>query len=251
MTDTLIRVRNRVVDAWTIVQASLQTISNDSEIRPQTANDVFTFARINGGLLVNVAPVTFRVPQKANAKTVDLYVTFSGWMRFNEDNVDTDLRSFGFKTQVGYFQQVSNTKLKTLLGLHYDWDDQVPAHPFYHSQVCQADGFAISINEQWNKTFTCESFFVASLNQVRIPTAQMDAFCVVAQIFSDHLINVNTPEAETDAYHRLMKACGFFECNAHEKDRCRGIFDRKTLRSPHWYPGANFQATRIPKAAGP
>lgn len=228
-------LQRKMNEAWNEVVATLQVISNVSEVRPAHGNDVFGYAMGADKVRVIVRPVTFRLTRKAAAAKADMYVTVAGWMEFHERDAESNLRSFGFKTEVGYFVERSATALEHPLGLHYDYDRRIVAHPYYHSQLCSLPEYVDDINRAYNRTFSCPAPNRPSLTHVRIPTAHMDAFSVLIQIFSDHLLNENAGQPSLAAYARTIEACSFFECDAGSVGRFDAAFDARSLRAHHWY----------------
>lgn len=221
--------------AWSEVAATLAKISNVSAVRPEHGAQIFTYRLGDKMVRVDVKPVTFNVTLKPNSHRPDLYVTFSGWMEFHEKDADHDLRSLGFKTQVGYFTVASRNRLEHPLSLHYDYDRRLIAHPYYHGQLGSSTASVSAINNAFRTTYPPINGRPPALSHVRIPTAHMDAFSVLIQILSDHLIDENAGPDAVQAYTRAVKACSFFECDAADVPRFGKAFQKGSLRAHHWY----------------
>jgi hypothetical protein len=95
--------------------------------------------------------------------------------------------------------------------------------------------FKDQINKSYGRQFdVVEDCLKNVLPNVRIPTAQMDAFAVFLQLFSDHFVNAKSDKKALGAYWKSIKICSFFEgaCSA----AClQQAFIQQSLRSQHWY----------------
>jgi hypothetical protein len=97
-------------DGWTIVQADAQA-----------PNEV---------VKLDVGPVVFNVPERANSGNPDLYVVVQGFIVFEGDMQADKLKTRTYATKIGYFQ-LSGGKLKHVYGAHYGMDEERPGHPVF------------------------------------------------------------------------------------------------------------------------
>jgi hypothetical protein len=232
----VISIQNDIQAAWQGVLACIRQMHPSSQIRPNSAIDVFVPDATSQQVKFDVRPVVFHIPERANTSESNLYVAISGWLTFGgpmpADSRRTTLR---FGTQVGYFRE-KNGRLDHIYGVHYDMDDELPGHPVFHAQMSSQADFRTSITGLFHSEFdSFEDLTAGLLRNVRTPTAQMDVFSVIIQLGADHLVSeVSGPEVH-DAFARLREACDFFMgaagrfpyLNSHPATHC--------YRSTHWY----------------
>jgi hypothetical protein len=231
---TVVRVIN---STWATLQAELPKMGG--EARPKAAADVFSFTIDDEGILVTIAPVSFRVKEKAAAGECAVYVTVEGTMLFSSKCAKTDLRTTGFGTRVGYFREITDRRLKHVYGIHYDHDDKLPAHPVYHSQMATMAGFVANINASHNRSFDMiaqeDDLVQGLLRNVRVPTAYMDAFSVFLQILADHLVSASSDQKVTNAFARVQSAVTSFRSDPSAARRLDAVSEERCFRSRHWY----------------
>lgn len=222
--------------AWNAVQSELTNMGG--EAKPKTAPDVFSYEVTEAGVEVTMAPVTLRLKERAATESV-LFVTVEGVIIFPSDADKKDMRASKYETRAGYFREIDGTRLKHIYGVHYDHDDEKPAHPVYHSQMKSMAKFVSDINAAYRLNFSAlddEGDLVRSiLRNVRIPTAHMDPFSVLIQIVGDHLVSGVDDDKVTAAYERLRQKLSSFRSMPTAANRLEAVTQQSCFRSSHWY----------------
>lgn len=230
-------VQRIVNSAWNSFLAEIETMGGQA--RPKHPSDVFSYGRTDEGYLVRLAPVTLRLKEKAAATECVLYVTVKGWLLFPRNADREDMRVVKYQTHAGYFRLVDGEKLKHVYGVHYDHDDDLPAHPVYHSQMSTMAGFVEHVNEAWNSKYDAIEpdldLMKGLLRNVRIPTAHMDPFSVLLQIAADHLVSKASNNEVASAYGRLRTALLAFRSSRAGAARLDAVVNQHCFRSGHWY----------------
>jgi len=235
------RVQTELYTAWPDIRTSIRRMYSASEIRPSAASDVFHAVNsCDGEARFEVAPVVFRVPERARCQSANLYVVVEGWIVFTppceEDPRMTTLR---FSTAVGYFRQKSG-KLDHVFGVHYDMEEVLPGHPVFHAQLASQATLIDHINERYNSQFELnEDNAKLLLRSVRVPIAQMDVFSVITQLGADHLLSSNSSPEVFKAFSGLRRACDFFIGAANHLPYLNSEPARYCYRSTHWYERAD------------
>lgn len=179
----------------------------------------------------------------------ELYVVVAGDISFKVEEGEK-FRAVQSHSRVGYFLK-SQGSLAHVYGVHYDFDDKLIAHPVFHSQMAPMMDLSENINTAWNEKLTVTSNYVQHLlANVRIPTAQMDAFSVFLQLCSDHLVNSKSVKVQTSAYQAALRACSFFQSAYPDIPRLQAAVDQKCFRPHHWYDGSILPAANNAAAAG-
>ena len=226
--------------AWVELQAKVKAMGASCAVRPNQAGDVFQYAD-GDPIVVTIQPVTFLLKEKPYSVQPELYVVVEGSISFKLDN-ERKFRAVRSHTRVGYFLRSHGT-LSHVYGVHYDFDDKLIAHPVFHSQMAPMMDLSENINTAWKEKFTVTSNHVQHLlANVRIPTAQMDAFSVFLQLCSDHLVNSKSVKVQTSAYQAAIKACSFYQSAYADIPRLHAAVDQKCFRPQHWYDGSILPA---------
>ena len=224
-----------VNDVWTHVQAAMRRLSNNVQVRPKDANEIFKRMSGSGGFCFEVRPTVFHLPERAANPKPDLYVVVSGEMAFEAPTTAGVWRMSGFKTRIAYFR-AGPGQLDHTCGLHYDLDAS-PAHPIFHVQFDSLSGMKIDV-EQAFRTRLAEGkdAMAGVIRNVRIPTAQMDFFSVVLQLCADHLVGSGSPKPVVSEFSKLRTYIAETmsgACAAHP-----GLVAGRAARcsrAPHWY----------------
>ncbi|MEA3052160.1 MAG: hypothetical protein QOG72_1063 [Sphingomonadales bacterium] len=228
----------RVVNfAWNSFLSEIEAMGGQA--RPKHPSDVFSYGVTDEGYLVTLAPITLRLKEKAAASECVLFVTVEGCLLFPRNAHRNDMRVVKYQTRAGYFRVLDGGKLKHVYGVHYDHDDDLPAHPVYHSQMSTMASFVQHVNAAWNAQYQAIEpdldLMKGLLRNVRIPTAHMDPFSVLLQIASDHLVSEVSDAQVTSAYDRLRGALSTFRSSRDGAVRLDAAIDQHCFRSGHWY----------------
>lgn len=226
-------VKQALEITWTNLRSEMRKMTPFAEVRP--ANGFFKYTQDKTAVRVDVAPVSFRLKEKPQADKAKLFVTVAGYMVFESAGEDS-FRIIRFATRVGYFLEKTETLLKHVYGVHYDYDDKNVAHPVFHSQMAPMTGFMERINADYHRKFSeTEDCVGQLLANVRIPTAQMDAFAVFLQLFSDHFVSSSSDSAAKAAYKKSGELCGRFHGACPDVPRLKNAIVRQSFRPQHWY----------------
>jgi hypothetical protein len=157
-----------------------------------------------------VGPVVVNLPERGDHVTANLFVVADCSLSFNAAAYRADKRLVisGYATHVGYFRR-GNTHLQHVYGVHYDFDTQRPAHPVFHAQLKSfATEFEPHIREQFNVTLEAEDRVKDMLQNVRLPSAQLDFFSLIVQLAADHLIWQDSGHEERSAFNDILNLDG-------------------------------------------
>lgn len=220
--------------AWQGIVRAVAKMHPAAMIRPTSAADIFKLAGDSDRLKVLVGPVTFKIPERANHSVSTLYVVLRGWISFG-DVLDGMRTTYDFGTQVGYFRQ-REACLDHIYGIHYDMDEDLPGHPVFHAQMCSQAAMFSSVATQFGvMQETYVDYAEGLLRNVRVPTAQMDAFAVITQIGADHLVSSVSDSAVLDQFKKLRQACDFFRGSGCRLPYLNDYPATHCYRSTHWY----------------
>jgi hypothetical protein len=241
-TNIMSTIERRVRESWNSLYAELRRMGG--EARPNQSADIFVLRPTDKGIEAEVLPVTFRLKEKAAAGDNAIYVVVMGSMLFSPESTRDDLRASGFATKVGYFREVGNTRLKHVYGIHYDFDDSLPAHPVYHCQLSSMAGFVDHINGAFNRQFAAvandDNYVMGLLRNVRVPTAHMDPFSVFLQIIGDHLVS-EVNDDERLAFMRAQGALTTIRSLPAAAARLDAVLEQQCFRANHWYRDTKHQ----------
>jgi hypothetical protein len=123
-------VKKSLGRAWDELKHEMKGVVPSSDVRPSRADDIFRYSQEGSGVRVEITPVSFRIKEKPQSNTADLFVTIEGNMVF--ENSNDLLRVIRFHTRAGYFLEKAHG-LRHVYGVHYDHDDCLVAHPIFHS----------------------------------------------------------------------------------------------------------------------
>lgn len=224
-----------LVDQWSNVKTQLDRLSLP-DARPADGYGIFSLighSKVDGQIRFNIAPVTFNVPERANA-AADLYIIARGRIYLDQAAIKSRraLKTVSFATEVGYFRK-SKDKLKHIYGAHYDFSLDEIGHPVFHAQMKSYNERGREVSEAFQLDCDSDDLVKHVLRTVRLPTAQMDFFALVMQICADHLMSKDSGDEERKAFADLRKVSHEIQGSGHlwaklaEAPAC--------MRAPHWY----------------
>lgn len=228
---------NRIQQAWSDICAGMQKMYQSSSVRPSGLYDIFSIdsSGAAGEIRLNVSPVVFNVPERADRRDTNLFIVVSGWISFESANLRAaPLKTRAFGTKIGYFR-AKGGMLEHVYGAHYDIDESQSGHPVFHAQISPQMGFSAHIVDTFHLEAVSHDFVKPILSGVRTPTAQMDIFSVFIQICADHLIFSKSNEETKIAFAALRDSCGFFSGAAHRLTYLNSEIAAACYRSNHWY----------------
>ena len=189
---------------------------------------------------LEVGPVVFNVPVRANSGLSDLYVVVEGRIVFEGDMRADILTTRTFGTRIGYFHLDAGT-LNHVYGAHYDMDEVHAGHPVFHAQISEQMALGEPVKAQLGIESEIARSMGVFLNNVRTPSAQMDFFAVMTQVCADHLLGAGSSADAKNAFGVLRNASDFFVGAAHRLEYLNAAPAPRCYRSKHWYdsPSAN------------
>lgn len=237
------RVLLQINDAWQAAIYCLNQMSQTSVVLPQSAYEAFRIDTTapDDEVKIDFGPIVFNVPERPNRRAPDLYVVAQGWLTLEGPNFkQLPLRTKTFGTEVGYFRQ-KDQALEHVYGAHYDMDEKKPGHPVFHAQLGSKCMFGIAVRDLFKRDEDIVDRLGVIIGTVRLPSAQMDIFSVVAQICADHLIGPNPSDELKKAFARLRNSCDFLLGAGHRLSFLSNPHAAGCYRASHWYeaPAAN------------
>jgi hypothetical protein len=224
-----------LVEQWTNVKTQLDRLSLPNA-RPDDGYGIFSLIehpKVDGQLGFEIAPVTFNVPERANA-SANIYIVAKGRIYLEQDALKSDgaLKTVSFATEVGYFR-MSKGKLNHIYGAHYDFSLDEIGHPIFHAQMKSYNERARLVSDAYQLDCDSNDLIKDVFRTVRLPTAQMDFFALVLQICADHLMSKDSGAEEKKAFADLRQVSHAIQGAGHlwkklsEAPPC--------MRAPHWY----------------
>ena len=196
-------------DQWRKAVAGLQQINPRSVVRPNQATDVIRLSRHSpaGQVKLDVSPVVFNLPERANGNTTNLFVVLQGWLSFvASTSTQASLPTADFGTRVAYFRRKSN-QLDHVYGAHFDLDTATVGHPICHAQMTSQIASGNHVRSKFNLGDSLVDSVDRVMRTVRTPTAQMDVFSVLRQICADHLVGGNPAPPVASRFATVSNAC--------------------------------------------
>ena len=242
MASGLPALKRLIEKAWIEFQANMRRMGAGCAVRPNQAGDIFKY--VDGEPIeVEIRPITFFLKEKPSHARPTMYVVVQGLIHFRLFE-DGTFRAVESRTRVGYFLK-RDERIEHVYGVHHDFDGTHIAHPVFHSQIAPMRQFLDNINESWNERYEDVTNHVQKmLTNVRIPSAQMDAFSVFLQLCSDHLVHAGSVRTQIAAYRSVFKSVSFFRGAFPEVPRLQSAIDETCLRPHHWYDCAILPAVK-------
>lgn len=231
-------LRRKTTFAWNELVTGISKMAADCEVRPANWAGVFSLDEADDrSMKVEIKPVVFRLKERANSTSAQMFVTVTGKVNFSITSEMDNLKACYFHTDVGYFR-INGPNLDHVLGIHYDFDRDTPAHPIFHAQVtsCMASHLPF-INTQFRTSYGAGKDRMDQVaGKIRMPTAHMDPLAVFVQLLADHLMNENSNANTLSAFERARDALMFFTSDPDHSKRLNTALDQRCLRGPRWYP---------------
>ncbi|MFZ5616469.1 MAG: hypothetical protein ACOZAA_03990 [Pseudomonadota bacterium] len=227
----------RAEHAWKEMYAGVQRMFQASTIAPSAFAEIFQPSENapDNEVRLTVRPFVVAVPERASHQKIELFVCVEGFIGFDKAELrNKNLRTMNFSTRVGYFRYKPN-ELVHVFGAHFDFDEITPGHPIFHAQMGPQLQMCESVKKAATSVAEPTNVIEGILKNVRMPSAQMDAFSVLLQICADHLIDNNSSQVVKDEFLSLTRACDFFLGAAHRFPSLTAEKAAKCYRSLHWY----------------
>lgn len=233
------RIRQRLVAQWEDLIGVVGNQSPGCMVSPDTGWESIVATDASDDTLAKfeLNPVVLNVPERANHRNAELYVVVRGWLQlFRAEFRDNDLLvTHSFSTESGYFL-LRNNRLDHVYGAHYDAAYNSLGHPVFHAQMKGFPEFGQHVLDLFNINKPVQNNIVGILKNVRLPTAQMDFFSIVLQVFADHLLFQNSGEEERATFNGLLEKSLFLRGAATRYPRLTALQATSCYRSLHWYP---------------
>jgi hypothetical protein len=230
----------RLVEQWDQAKGTLERLAQGATVRPDDGPAFIRFVETPATPEIarfEMAPVVFNVPERANDTSSMLFVVAFGWLALNREafKKDKTLVTHSFSTRTAYFRW-DGKHLNHVYGAHHDVAVDELGHPTFHSQMRSYPELHQNIAKEFGIDSPCKDQISAVLRNVRLPTAQMDFFSFILQVFADHLlIKSSTPE-EKGAFNSLLQYSLALKGAASRSDRLTADIARSCYRAMHWYP---------------
>ena len=232
-------MHQQLVQQWSEVVGTLERMRQSASVSP---NDAHTNIRevtssSNDIVKFELCPVVFNVPEKADHRNIALYVVTEGWIELSRQEFrdGRGLVTHAFATRAAYFRQKKNS-LEHVYGAHYDVAFNELGHPTFHSQIRSFMDLSSYVTREYKVNNQLINHLEGVLRNVRLPTAQMDFFSLILQLFADHLLMRNSGEEEKSAFNALLRKDEFLRGAAGRSPRLTAQVARSCYRSLHWYP---------------
>ena len=236
-----------LVRQWGEVTAALAKMGRSVNVRPDDGWRIFKPVDQSPGEF-EIGPVVFNLPEVTRARgprnlrrevALDLFIVVHGTILVRPDDKSAKgLLTEKFMTRVAYFRRKA-TGLSHVYGTHCDFSLNEVGHPVFHSQLRSYCEYSQYVREQFGVAGTDDEDCVKGLLQnVRVPTAQLDVFSVFLQICADHLLGQSSGEEERRAFDMLKSKGGFLRGAASQAPHLVSEAATSCYRATHWYPAA-------------
>ena len=233
------RIRQRLVSQWDDLIGVIGNQSPGCSVSPDSGWESIEVVEASAEEFAKfeLQPVILNVPERANHRSAELYVVVRGWLEvsrreFREQDL---LITHSFSTEAGYFL-LKESRLEHVYGAHYDAAYNALGHPVFHAQMKGFPEFSQHVLDIFNINTPLQNNIHGILRNVRLPTAQMDFFSLVLQVFADHLLFKNSGEEERATFNGLLERSRFLKGAAARYPRLTEQQATSCYRSLHWYP---------------
>ena len=226
---------------WNFTLSKLQGMNGSAQLLPKDEHQVFRLdpASIENITKFDFGPILLRLPERGDNMNLNLFVACDGHLSFRQDcskqagNPVTD----SFATRAGYFRY-KNGQAHHVYGVHYDFALDEFGHPVFHSQFRDFPGFWAPLAAEFKLNGSVVNSVEEVLGTVRVPTAQMDMFSVLLQLFADHLLFKNSEKGVRSHFQNLLSKGPKLEGAGYQVDRLSTNEAIRCYRAPHWYPAS-------------
>jgi len=242
MTRQASTAQQTLVKQWNDVIAAIAKLHSSAMVRPEDGWTIFKPVDQLAGKF-ELTPVVFKLPENTRAQSMqsqvvlDLYVVVAGSITVRPDeNSRKALITQEFTTRVAYFRHRPHGLLH-VYGTHCDFALNKVGHPIFHSQLRSFSEYAKCVRERYGVGGDDDKDLVKSLLQnVRVPTAQMDVFSVFLQLCADHLLGKSSGERQKQVFDDLVRENKFLRGAASQAPHMMSQTAASCYRANHWYP---------------
>jgi hypothetical protein len=232
-------VVQRLASQWDRVVSELQVLNTRVELFPNDGYGVFKPSDelpLPGSVRVDLNPVAIKVPERATDMVCNIYIAISGYLYLDSEAFNTgQLRTTGFGTRVAYFRKVGG-RFDHVFGAHFDYSENELGHPLFHGQFKNLKDMFHVIADNLKVAGQVETGFANVLSTVRLPTAQLDVFSLLLQVFADHLLSKTSNQEEKAAFNRLLAHAASIQGAGHRVVRLQQGHVEQCMGARHWYP---------------
>jgi hypothetical protein len=235
------RIQRLLTEKWAELQTDLQRLSQGAQARPIDGYRIFHPDGTSGQeAKFKLSPMVFNLPERSQQKDVKLFVVAEGCLTLSL-NADV-LSTRGFATRVAYFRKAGPNRLSHVYGAHYDYSENDFAHPAFHGQLRSFTALGDNVGKHFGGSFDIEDCLGTPLQNVRVPTAQMDFFSLFVQLCADHLVSPRCgPEAQR-AFDSVLSRSSFVQGAGARVPNLSNEQALKCYRAWHWYPRGHVDA---------
>ena len=232
-------ILQRLVQQWSEVSTALARMTNAATVDPEDGWAIFRAlpSADHNVVKFEVLPVVFNIPERAYHVNSDLFVVVQGQLSVRRDRYVKDevLATDNFSTRAAYFRLTADGPVH-VYGAHYDFALDELGHPIFHSQMRSFAEMWTSVGQRYSIEGPAKDYVSGILQNVRLPSAQMDVFSLVLQICADHLLFANSGPDERAAFNALLEKSTFLKGAGFQAPRMTTEAAFSCYRSRHWYP---------------
>src|SRR5258708_31910595 len=180
----------RLATQWDGLVRNLQVLNPRVVVVPDSGYEVFKVSGqhpLQGSTRIDMNPLALQVPERGNDPEHNIFIAVSGFLYFDTEAFqDKRLVVNKFGTRVAYFGKVQD-RFDHVFGAHFDYSENELGHPLFHGQIRNLEDMFNVISSQLDVDGEVQNGLVKVLSTVRVPTAQLDVFSLLLQVFADHL----------------------------------------------------------------
>lgn len=238
--DTL-AIRARLLAEWSRTKLNLQQLNNTFDYRPRSDPEIVRQGDRNSAdsVSLNIGPLAFLVPER-DLSSGRLFIYLEGALEFSREAwTDSGRLVITNTIAEGAYFKVGDGKLVLVYGGHYDYAPGQHGHPAFHHQLRDhLFEYGEFIKKHFSLTYPIKDALDGVLRNVRVPTAQMDAFSCMLKIAADHLLPQGPSPRQRDAFNALRGSstlCGGY-CNDQPPPSLQPYrLPYTCYRARHWY----------------
>lgn len=181
-------------------------------------------------------PIALQVPERGDHPRLNIYIALCGYFYFDTRALkDKQLVITKFGTRVAYFRKVQG-RFDHVFGAHFDFSENELGHPVFHGQIKNLQDMFDVISSLLNVEGDVETGLPKVLSTVRVPTAQLDVFSLLLQVFADHLLTKRSTPEEKAAFNQLLSLAASVRGAGHLIRRLAADHVESCMSAWHWYP---------------
>jgi hypothetical protein len=235
-------IRGKLLSEWSRTKTNLQQLNSTFNYRPRDDEAIVRQGDRSSAesVSLDVGPLAFNVPERGDSSIGRLFIYLDGSLEFSRKTwIDSGRLEITSTTAEAAYFAVRKGELVLVYGGHYDYALGQQGHPAFHHQLRNNlfEGGEF-IKQQFNLSYQIKDGLEGVLRNVRVPSAQMDAFSCMLKIAADHLLPQGPSPHQRDAFNALRGSstlCGI-SCNAQSPPSLLPhVLPYSCYRARHWY----------------